>query len=291
MDRPLHKLLVLGFVSFAATLPPEPARASCGREPDATVVPPPFGVRAPRNVKPRITLHANWRTWSYCPPWIEGSCFAGHFELRLRAAGSDAPIAVDLRESSSGDIATVAIVPRAPLPANRRFEIVQTEGGSKEAPRVVGTFVTGDRLDERAPTWAGVTGSTNVGHWPGREPPPASRRAITLDDLTCGGAGITFVGTTAAADEETREEDLRYALWTSEPSAPIDYTSPPLAYERGEREWLRNGGSRLVIRFGGTIAPSTFSFPNDKRTLKFGLRAIDLAGNLGEPSELVVRAP
>jgi hypothetical protein len=220
---------------------------------------------------------------------------AGRFDLRLRAAGATEPLPVGLRESTSGEIATVAMVPSAPLAANMRFEIVYAELDDREPSRVVATFMTGERIDDKPPVWSGVTTVANVGEWPAAssaKPKPPKRGVITLDtDLLCSGPGIAFTGAASATDDDTRSEDLRYAIWIGDPDGPIDYTAPPLAYERGTRALLRPSGSLLSVQFGGRLPPNDFSFPAGKRVAKVGLRAIDLAGNTSAASEHLVHAP
>ena len=295
VTRILPRSICGALVPLAIALSSDAAQATtCGRDPDATTVPPPIGVRAPRNVQPRITLHANWRVQSFCPPWGNDRRFlAGRFDLSLRAAGAVGPVTpIALRESTSGEVATVVIIPAGPLAPNERFEVVYVEQDAKEAPRILATFTTGDRIDDKPPIWAGVTSHSKVGAWPHATPPRPQQRAkpgvIVLDALDCGGPGLAFKGLLAATDDDTRAEDLRYAVWMGDPDAPIDYTAPPLAYESGTLEPQRSSGMALVVLFGGRLSPNGFSFPAGKRTVKVGLRAIDLAGNASAPSEQLV---
>lgn len=263
-------------------------------------VPPPIGVRAPRNVRPRVTLHANWRTRSFCPPWgVDRGCISGRFDLELRparrsaSARPDDRVAVDLRESSSGDVATVEIVPRgqALLEARTRFEILYTELDGKEPSRIVASFETGDTVDTTPPSWSGVTSHEQIGVAAPAPTPKPSSKVVTLDEVGCGGPGLRFLGPSPATDDQTRPEDMRYAIWMANASGSIDYLQPPLAIVRGSAEVHRApAATTLAITFGGSPPPSDFSFPSGagKRPVKVGIRAIDLAGNLSIASERMV---
>jgi hypothetical protein len=265
----------------------------CGRPGDAITLPPPLGVLAPRNVRPRVTLHASWRTDDFCPPWPvrQKPCAKGAYDLRLRVAGEDVVIPIDLRTSTSGDVATVEIVPKSALPARTRFEIVHVESSGISPTQVIGTFMTGDAIDQTPPSWLGVTSFQRFGTWPGIPlPPPAPRSAatrnvITLDELAdCRGPGVSFSGGPPPTDDATRSEDLRIALWAGDPAQPIDYTAPPLAYLRGIPQ-----RTSFDVTFGGDAHPSNFSFERGKLPIKYGLRAVDLAGNVSAPSEITVK--
>lgn len=266
-------------------------------------VPPPIGVRAPRNVRPRVTLHASWRTRSFCPPWgVDRGCIAGRFDLELRparrsASARDDRVAVDLRESSSGDVATVEIVPRgqALLEPRTRFEILYTELDGKEPSRIIASFETGDALDTTPPSWSGVTSHEQLAVAAAPTPKPSSK-VVTLDEVACGGPGLRFLGPAAATDDQTRPEDMRYAIWMADAAGSIDYLQPPLAIVKGSPDVHRApAATTLALTFGGSPPPSDFSFPSGSfppgagtRPVKVGIRAIDLAGNLSIASERMV---
>jgi hypothetical protein len=304
--KSLDVLLVSGVVVLVviSSLSTNAAATTCGREADATVVPPPVGVHAPRNVRPRVTMHADWRTRSFCPIWgNDRRCAEGHFDLELRQTGkSNEPFPITLRESRSGDIATVEIVPSRVLPENSRFEVVYEEVDRKEAPRLIATFATGANLDGVPPSFAGIRSYRRVGDWPGAAAPQARPRpktsaqrgsVITIDMLSvCEGPGVFFEALAPAIDESTRPEDIRYAIWLAEPEASIDYTTPPAAYARGWPDYHRPPQpATLAIPFGTNLPPSDFSFPKGRRAMKFGVRAVDLAGNQSTASEIVVKLP
>src|SRR5687767_4719365 len=112
--------LMVAFVFVSTLIVERRAEATtCGHDGDAWVVPPPVNVKAPLNVRPRITLHADFRTQGFCPPWADRSTAKcpkmGTYNLELREAGrggaAGEPIALDMHESRSNQVATIELIP------------------------------------------------------------------------------------------------------------------------------------------------------------------------------------
>jgi len=278
---------VLVLVGLVLLVRSDDADASCGYAGVAWVVPPPIGAQAPLNVHPRVTLHATFRTEAFCLPWTECTSKAkGAYDLELRKAAGDV-VAIEQRESISDSIATIELVPKQALEPSTRYEIRLISSSGATTPRILGTFLTGTTSDTTPPSWRGVTtfarfeGLTSTKHGGG---------VVTLSDPAdaCVGPGVSFRGPSAATDDQTRPEDIRYAFWIAEPdAAAIDYKKAPNAY--AQRQLHVSG---FEVAYGVKPIPlNDFAPPTkNKKTFKVGIRAVDLAGNMSsEPSEIVVR--
>ncbi len=283
---------IVGGVAFVVWS--DDARAICGRGPDATVVPPPIGALAPLNTQVRITMHAAWRTRWFCGGSGPPSCAEGHFDLSLRRAPSlDRPsstdaVAVTIRESSIAETATVALIPNAPLAPRTRYDLVYSERDAKVSARVVGTFMTGDATDTTAPQWSGIATHTIV-----NLAKRSARGGVVTILEECPSYGISFESKDAATDDQTPAAHIRYAVWAGDPKGAIDYAATPFAILEGVETQNRppKPPTRNLMLDAGQEAPLTFAFPGGKRVAKLGVRAIDMAGNVSTPSELIVKLP
>jgi hypothetical protein len=255
------------------------------------------GVLAPLDTQVRITMHAGWRTRSFCGAEGPPSCAEGRFELLLRrapsaAAGGARPssaalVPVMLRESSFLDAATVTLLPVAPLAARTRYELVYAEHDAKVAPRVVGTFTTSAAVDTTAPKWSGIASH----HVVGQAIRAAGTGVVTLEE-ECAERGIRFEANESASDDQTPPGQLRYGVWVGDPTGAIDYSAPPIAYLEGRFEQQRPPKPPLfVLLLDAGDEPKRFVFPQGRRTAKLGLRAVDMAGNTSAPSEMLVKLP
>jgi hypothetical protein len=90
-----------------------------------------------------------------------------------------------------------------------------------------------------------------------------------------------------AHDEATPRASLRYGAWIADVTGVIDYAMPPLTYVDWE-------GGRLLLGRDEAYPENSlcdlplFPFPRDGGKLRLGLRAVDWAGNLSPPSEIVL---
>ncbi len=277
-----------GRVALAAALVAVPsllathARAICGRPPAAYVSPEP-GTPAPLNTHVRVRLPDGWRKNAFCPPDENGAerCAPGKFDLALvRAPGpgvSNGEVPATRRDSLAHEVATAELVPAQPLEPRTRYEVVHVDRGGANPPRTLGTFVTGDARDDTPPVWTGVTRAS----YSGITLPSGPRGVITLY-AECTTPSVRFYGADPS-DEATPFASLRFAIWMDDGHGPIDYASPPIVYERGQKS-----SRGFVVELGGSEVESTFTPPKGRPRARFGVRAVDWAGNVSPPSEVVV---
>lgn len=256
------------------------AAAVCGRAADVSFVP--FGDRiAPLNARIRVSLPESWRTTTLDCSGARGSptaaaCRAGRMSLVLRTApGTGAKVddvVTTQRESRSGDVATVELVPEGPLKPNTRYEVWHRDDAGVHRARVLATFETGVANDTTAPFWRGIQ----------------SARRIS-SQLECDVDGISVLAW-IPTDESTPNNQLRFGIWLADDSGRLDYGSPPLLFAEGVDDTSARVRDPEVVRIPlGTGAKNDFVFPKGKRFVKIGIRAFDLAGNTSPPSETTVR--
>ncbi len=259
------------------------ARAICGRPPVAYVSPEP-GAPAPLNVHVRVQLHKEWRTSGICAVDDEGRerCPPGKFDFALVQApgpgASAGEVPIVRRPSLSNEIATVELVPLAPLAPRTRYEVLYIDRGGAVATRILGTFVTGDARDDTPPQWSGVTRGTFTGHALG------ARGGVIVIRAECSSPSVLLAGAGPATDDATPASSLRYAIWMDDGHGPIDYASPPLVYERG----AAGGRTGFFVEHGGSEVEDSFAPPKGRPRATFGVRAVDWAGNMSAPSEVRV---
>jgi hypothetical protein len=258
------------------------ARAICGRPP-AAYVSPELGAPAPLNAHVRVRLPKDWRTVGICNVDDGGAerCPVGTFDLALvRAPGAGIArdeVRVSRRDSLANEVATAELVPLAPLERRARYEVVHVDrtpnGGSP--PRVLGTFVTGDAKDDTPPTWSGVTRAVFSGK--------AGATGTTIVLLPeCMSTSVLFYAA-EPTDDATPAAQLRFAVWMDDGRGAIDYTAPPRIYERG-----RKTPRGFVVEHGGSEVEDAFRPPPGRLRARFGVRAVDWAGNMSAPSEVNV---
>lgn len=281
-------LMTAAFVATAAWA--APADAICGRLPDASMTPLPTGMRAPLNARVTLTMPSTWRTRTFCED-APRACVDGSFDLVLRHAPSDhasgAPpvvVATTLRESKAGNLATVVMTPSAPLAARTRYEVVRIERSGKVPLTILGTFATGDAIDDKPPSWPGIKSH----HVSSTE--PIKRGGVVTIPMECAENGVQINADTAATDEGTPPSGLRYAVWFADDGSAIDYASPPAMILQGQTIPKRNGGDELILMVP-LDRDGKLALPNDKKKAKLGVRAIDAAGNPSAASEIVVKIP
>lgn len=207
------------------------AHACTCAQPAITVTPRP-GQIAPRNT----------HVWVEVPPALADA------PVTLRGAGP-----VDLKRYGSGAERIIEVVPKAPLAAHAKVDVLLGN-------EVVGQIVVGDAADETPPRWDGlVSGDVSQGQTTG-----------------CG-AGEPFVafGLGKRADDATPTAGLRYAVWVVEAGKPVDYDKPPTTV-------VGASGDRLVLGHESRCLPANLDLPG---TLAVGVRVLDFAGNAGDPSE------
>jgi hypothetical protein len=227
---------------------PSVAHAICGRTPPMFVSPH-RGVAVPTNAQLVLSAPVTWR---------------GDSKLTLVTAPGQRHTAVALTERAwiTGKIQRFELLPSAPLSPSTAYELRTTRG------EIVAVFTTSVLADTRPPTWTGVRSGV------------VRRFDPRVIGLECGSPEITLSGESAASDDQTTRDDIRYAAWFGKPSTPIDYTAPPVTWTRASPD------IRFSLQFGNT-EDSDFDLP-PQRPLRIGVKAVDFAGNASAPSELTL---
>ena len=274
---------ILAALFAASVLAPASAAAICGVPPDAEVVPT-LLTRAPRNVRPRVTLPADFQTRALCRQGAT-PCPAGDLHVELRTAPSRASrgavVPTHARVSRLGELATVELVPDAELDDGGRYEIAHVDASGRTPSRLLGAFTTDAERDTTPPAFAGLRDAT-------AHPPRQQQRGKVIVLMAeCEAPGVELVGPSAATDDATPAELMRYALWYSDDTkAKLDYASPPRAYLAGATDSRTH---ELHLWWGGFEMRTAYERPaKGVRARRVGVRAVDLAGNMSAASEVVV---
>jgi hypothetical protein len=180
--------------------------------------------------------------------WVEVPTTLAEAAVTLRGGGP-----VDLRRYGSGEERIIEVVPRAPLAAHTRFDVLMGN-------EIVGVIVTGDSVDDTPPRWDGlVTGEVSV-----------------VPAAGCGtGEPVVVFGLGKRSDDGTATAALRFGIWVGDAGKPFDYAKPPTTV-------VSATGDKLVLGHDSRCLPSNLDLP---ATLAVGIRVIDFAGNAGDPSE------
>jgi len=263
--------------------PARPAEAICGFVPEVSVLP--FrGLAAPTNTHVWLRLRSDFRsTGIACGQHPSPECQRARrtFELRTAPTSAARPLVVSSTTSEivSGDSTFIELTPREPLRPSTAYEVWTIDDRGKAEPLVLGAFTTGDRTDDSAPEWAGITGAAMF-----HAPPPGK---ISLSG-ECGQARL-LLDLAVPTDDPTPPSALRAAIWVTSPKSAIDYSKPPQVYEPLDYS------SNPVRSIADVIAGNADGYDDDlpivdgKSPLRIGVRIVDLAGNASTPSETVVR--
>lgn len=251
---PMRAPLALAIAALAAVIAPAAPAAACSCAMPSIRISP-RGAGAPINA----TVMA----------WLPHGGY-GAFDkvtLSLREKRSGAPVAVAYRSAGSADVGVVELVPRHALRPNTSYEVIAAHDAALD---VVGTFTTGGARATTAPAWKGVV---KAGYF----------RAVPRCCL-CMTRDPYLELRLTADDHQPLARSLaaipRYAIWVADRNGKLDYSRPPVTYLAGGTAWLSLGHP-------STCSPDNFTIPH-RKALKLGIRPVDLAGNLGAPSELVL---
>lgn len=237
-----RSLFALALAAASITRPAPAHACSCGR-PSVAVSP---GAReaAPTNARVRVTY--------------EASIAVDAQSVSVRPAGG-AALEVDRIVLSSADARVVELVPRQPLAAKTRHEVVAAApGGGK--PGVIGEFTTGDAADTTPPEWSGVTKAVFV-----------KAKAVCCNCSTGDPYALLTVG---------EVPDAIFGVWLPDANQQLDYSKPPLIYVSA---W----DDKLSLGHQSMCSAANFVFPA-KTKQRLGIAPVDAAGNQGTPSEVVL---
>jgi hypothetical protein len=135
---------------------------------------------------------------------------------------------------------------------------------------VVATFVTSDITDLVPPNFRGIKSAHRV-----------------TSALECETDGVV-VSVWAATDSVTPAAQLRYGVWVPQGDATIDYNAPPTLIVAAETLQGRIPDPSTVQLSLGAGALPDLAVPKGARTLRLGIRALDLAGNASPASETMM---
>jgi hypothetical protein len=246
----LRALVLLG-ACIAVLTTPRPSRAcSCHRT--LATVSPAQGVEAPLNTQVRIA----WSINRYEKPF-----FAEKSQVLVLVDKTGAVVAVDRRVWTSGSTRTLVLTPKRPLAPKTTYEVRASAG------IVVGTFTTGSARDDTAPKWRGVAKATAFMN--SRAPNQCrTGEMYVVVELGDGEAG--------PSDDRTPFDALAFAIWPAK--GKLDAASL-LAI-------VPNYGAPLVLGNPSTCSPNNFSLVGKQLAVR--IAPIDLAGNVGDPADVIV---
>jgi hypothetical protein len=180
--------------------------------------------------------------------------------LSLREQVSGDPVTVTYKTSGVSAVSVVELVPSAPLKSAVVYEVVSSKQGTLE---VVGEFTTGSHTLAKPPAWSGVKKS---GFYKGERMCCTCVSGDAYAEIEVGDPGPAWA-------------ERRFAIWVAGKDGKVDYTKPPVTYQPGE--------PTIILGHPSTCGAEDFTFPKTK-ALRLGLKVIDLAGNVGPASELVL---
>jgi hypothetical protein len=280
-----HSLLLFSAVLLMA----RPTEAcSCGYliVTEADVTPAPVDV-APLNAHVRVTFWGAeeplviWSDDSHVPRWAPAEQLPSwrlvhpdQIAVSLRPAAPaggqpGGPVSVRTTRMATTATRVVEMIPDAALGPGTTYEVVATHQGSSI---VVSRFNTGDAYDTAPPSLSDVTNAV---------PLKKQKGVITLDPCSSG-EYYADLKVRAVADDQTRTESVRFAVWTASGKEPIDLAAPPVTYV------TRVAGGGLLLGHW-TECAWNLDIPSKTRTLQVALRAVDLAGNMSPPVQLTAR--
>jgi hypothetical protein len=271
MRRWFRAGLVLSVVLVTGT---SIAKGVCSDRPKARIYPDLTLPPAPTNAHVWVELPRGWQAQGLCGS-SSAPCVAGQFEIALESAPirgrPSRGIAAIERQSVSGTVATVELVPQPRLEADSRYEVWLRDRSGKNAPRIIGVLRTSNRTDEEKPSWGGLIKSA-----------PSSKLP--------GGCGSPLVVLPVERPIDNTGV-VRHAVWVSDEDGRIDYAMPPLIYTEMLDITAHEGApSKRNILLGSTEPDvSDFERPRYKNGFRLGVRAVDWAGNMSEPSEIQLR--
>ncbi|MBS2016204.1 MAG: hypothetical protein JST00_25200 [Deltaproteobacteria bacterium] len=177
----------------------------------------------------------------------------------LRKHGG-ATVATTTRTFADGRwVATVEIVPTAPLAPDTTYEVAVVEPDAHPSTTVVTGFTTGKALDTTAPQLDALGAAT------------VHRNARAMSSM-CQTAGpwVTIEGVDAH-DPSRPDASLVFGVWLADANGVIDAKKPPTA--------LRTAHQRMLVIGQQSICdPYSFPFPRGG-VVWLGVAAIDESGN------------
>jgi hypothetical protein len=183
--------------------------------------------------------------------------------LSLQKTKSGDQVAVDYRRSGSGAYGVVELLPRSKLAVDTEYKVMMVEGGG--APEAIGTFTTGKRTLSAAPEF---TGFSKTGYF-----------KDTVRCCMCRTGEPYIQLTLKDPPDDAKSSQLRFAIWAAGADGKLDYSKPPLTYQAA---W-----NFVTLGHPSICGSANFSIPKQK-SLRLGIKLVDLAGNASKPTEVTV---
>jgi hypothetical protein len=195
---------------------------------------------------------------AWVPSYVLRDTGSTEINLSVRKKSGDT-ITVDYKKLGSASVTVIEMTPKGTLSPNTEYEIVRLDG---ETASVVGSFSTGAREEHPGKGIAKANYYKAV---------PVCCMCMTSDPY----AQIEL----KEKIDDKRATQYRVGIWIAGSDGKIDYKKPPVTYEQtGDTLWLGHPS---------TCSPANFLFPKSK-TLKLGVKLVDLAGNASTASEFVL---
>lgn len=266
-------------LAAAIAWPASDADAICGVLPEVSVWPS-RAFPAPVDTHVFLSLDAGFSSGGVgCGSEQSEACTHADTAFELRSAPSEAMervvVPLTSRGSVSGLTAFLELTPDAPLDPNRWYEVWRVDRNHRTPALVLGRFATGSRTDAGAPDWQGILKASMY-----KAPPPGRIRLVD----ECGEPRLSL-SFAAPTDAVTPAHALLAAIWITSPRQAIDYTTPPLVYER-----LVVDGSMAYVSAGNADHGEDDDLPiiDGKSPFRVGVRIVNLAGHASSPSEIVL---
>jgi hypothetical protein len=285
----LSLVFVVAAASLGAALSARPSVAhACECSRPGVEVSPGAGLAAPTNTVVRVS-------------WWIGEVKIDESTLQIQPAGADkerskakpkkkgkgkdqddapppstAAVEVETTVSTSGQVRTIILKPKAALLPSTRYE-VRVASAAGEKAGVIGEFDTGPADDAKPPEWAGVAKATYV-HQP----------AVCCTCNTSDAYAVLELGDAGkVSDDATPVAGIVYGVWLDdgsklEPGLPP--AAPPLLLTRA---W----SGKLYLGHKSQCAPVNFDLPTKAGPLKLRVAPVDLSGRVGKVSSVTLDVP
>jgi hypothetical protein len=250
-------------VAAALAAAPQARACSCGTAGVTFAIAPAGGAPVARNVRVRVSS----RGW-----YDDDRPAALRLDVVLRAANGRR-VAARARVFRDGSGAQVReLVPRALLAPDTTYEVavevavIDRAGRAARTPLAAGRFRTGQVVDGGAPRWDGIVAASleqkQVPEWSG----------------LCDSAR-PFGVLRLATPEDPESSSIVFAVWLAPSGGAIDYAQPPVIYVAARAD---------AIGIGAPSKCGHGELPSLEPGTRVGLRAVDQAGNLSPPSDVVL---
>lgn len=208
----------------------------------------------------RAAIEKTAPTNTHVMPWFADGVYKMAPAFTLREASGTQAIAFDRHDVKAGSFTVAELVPKQALRAKTAYEIVDRGGA------YVLEFTTTAGNDTKAPEWKGTRAASYV-----RQPAACC--------MCHTGNPYVRVDTGAFSDDHGKDTVV-FAVWIADAGGKIDYKQPPATYVQ---PWK----AELALGHPSICGSNNFDLPAGK-TLRIGVRPVDLAGNVGTASELKI---